>query len=95
MNWRRIQSLVAFVLFGLVVLMLIELRKLMTEDDVFINDIPITTTTAADIISSSSSSTSEPNNNIRRWGCHRTEAPFIFVHIGKVCCMLLADITYV
>ena len=20
---------------------------------------------------------------IRRWGCHRTEAPFIFIHIGK------------
>jgi len=70
MNWRMIQLVGAFALFSLM-LMLIELRKLMMEDDVLINDNPITTNTAA--------------HSIRRWGCHRTEAPFIFVHIGKVC----------
>ena len=72
MNWRMIQLVGAFALFSLM-LMLIELRKLMMEDDVLINDNPITTNTAA--------------HSIRRWGCHRTEAPFIFVHIGKVCCV--------
>ena len=80
MNWRMIQLVGAFALFSLM-LMLIELRKLMMEDDVLINDNPITTVTAADIMSSSN----KPNHSIRRWGCHRTEAPFIFVHIGKVC----------
>jgi hypothetical protein len=30
-----------------------------------------------------SSSTSKTNNNIRRWGCHRSESPLIFIHIGK------------
>ena len=83
MNWRVIQLVVAFALFSLM-MKLIELRKLMIEDDVIINDNPITTVTAADIMSSSSN---KPNHSIRRWGCHRTEAPFIFVHIGKVCCM--------
>eukprot|EP00977_Amphora_coffeiformis_P022997 scaffold12050_cov168-Amphora_coffeaeformis.AAC.3 len=25
----------------------------------------------------------EPKNHIRRWGCNRTEASFIFIHVGK------------
>lgn len=70
MNWRVIQLVGAFALFSLM-MKLIELRKLMIKDDVIINDNPIATNTAA--------------HSIRRWGCHRTEAPFIFVHIGKVC----------
>lgn len=25
----------------------------------------------------------QSNENVRRWGCDRTETPFIFVHLGK------------
>ena len=37
------------------------------------------------MLSSSTTTSSSPSssNNIRRWGCHITATPFIFVHIGK------------
>ena len=46
-----------------------------------------TATTTANTTTTTETTTNNNNNNnkppIREWGCHRTETPFIFVHIGK------------